>query len=211
MNATSRNHRPARSAAITTGRRATPQRTARFLSERSGLALLTAAVGATATAGTLIVAAAVRVTIAAPVRERLGYTFRGLPARPDVAVGIFAHNSRVIIGVFGLLLVAQIAAREAGGPGRPQRVMVTVGEVIIAGVVCANVLFVGAALGAYGPRMVGAVLPHGPIELTAYSLALGLYFQGRRRALPAAAMARGAALSVALLAVAAFLETFVTV
>ena len=52
--------------------------------------------------------------------------------------------------------------------------------------IVANVLVVGAGLGAYGARMVRAELPHGPVELAAYALALGLYLQGRRRALPAA-------------------------
>ena len=161
--------------------------------------------------GSMLAAGAVRLAMATPIRERLGYAFRGVPARPDVAIGIFAHNLRAILGVFGLLLVAQIASRATGGAGRAQRVTIMVGEGILAGVVSANVLVVGAALGAYGPRMVRAVLPHGPIELAAYSLALGLYLEGRRRALPAAHVAKVAALSVGLLALAAALETFVTV
>jgi Stage II sporulation protein M len=181
------------------------------LPERHGLARLTATVGATATAGSMLVAGAVHVAIGAPVRERLGYTFRGVPARPDVAIGIFAHNLRAMLGVFGLLLVAQITERTAGDPGRAQRATVMAGELILAGVVSANVLVVGAAVGAYGRRMVLATLPHGPIELAAYSLAPGLYLQGRRRALPGAHVAKVAALSVALLAFAAALETFVTV
>ena len=52
-------------------------------------------------------------------------------------------------------------------------------------------LVVGAAIGAYGTRMVGAMLPHGPVELAAYSLALALYLHGRRRALPAACIGHG--------------------
>ena len=112
-------------------------------------------------------------------QRRLGYTFRGVPARPDVAIGIFAHNLRAILGVFGLLLVAQIAARATGGAGRAQRVTIMVGEADPRRrVASTNVLVVGAALGAYGPRMVLAMLPHGPIELAAYSLALGLYLAG---------------------------------
>ena len=85
------------------------------------------------------------------------------------------------------------------------------GELILAGVIAANVLVVGAALGAYGARMVRASLPHGPVELAAYTLALALYVQGRRRALPTAHLAKTIAASVALLALAAALETFVTV
>jgi hypothetical protein len=181
------------------------------LAERNALARLTAMVGATATAGSMLVAGAVRLAMGAPVRERLGYTFRGVPARPDVAIGIFAHNLRAILGVFGLLLVAQITERTPAGPGRAQRVTIMVGEIILVGVASANVLVLGAAVGAYGPRMVRAVLPHGPIELASYSLVLGLYLQGRRRALPGDHVAKVAAISVALLALAAGLETFVTV
>ena len=197
-----------------TMRRSPPSKSAPMGSvppERYGLARLTATVGGTTIAGSMLVAGAVRVAMAAPIRERLGYTFRGVPARPDVAIGIFAHNLRAILGVFGLLLVAQIAARATGGAGRVHRVTIMVGEIILVGVASTNVLVVGAALGAYGPRMVRAVLPQGPIELAAYSLALGLYLEGRRRALPAAHVAKVAALSVALLALAAALETFVTV
>ena len=57
--------------------------------------------------------------------------------------------------------------------------------------IAANVLVVGAALGAYGERMVRAMLPHGPVELAAYALALALYLQGRSRALPAAPPGQG--------------------
>ena len=197
-----------------TMRRSPPSKSApvgSVLPERYGLARLTATVGGTTIAGSMLAAGAVRVAMAAPIRERLGYTFRGVPARPDVAIGIFAHNLRAILGVFGLLLVAQIASRATGGAGRAQRVTIMVGEGILVGVASANVLVVGAALGAYGPRMVRAVLPHGPIELAAYSLAVGLYLEGRRRALPAAHVAKVAALSLGLLALAAALETFVTV
>ena len=56
--------------------------------------------------------------------------------------------------------------------------------------------------------MVRATLPHGPVEVAAYALALALYLQGRRRPLPAARMAATIVASVALLALAALLETF---
>ena len=60
----------------------------------------------------------------------------------------------------------------------------------------------------YGERMVRAILPHGPFEVAAYSLALTLYTQGRHRPLPAVRLAGTIAASVALLALAALLETF---
>ena len=55
-----------------------------------------------------------------------------------------------------------------------------------------------------------ALMPHGPVELAAYSLAIALYLQDRRRNLPAAYVATVAAACVALLAIAAVLETWVT-
>lgn len=176
--------------------------------ETGGLA---ARVSAVTFASVLVVAGVVRVALAAGAREWLGYSFRGLPARLDVALGIFAHNGRAILGVFGLLLVAQIAARAPGGPGPVLRIIGAGGELILAGVIATNVLVVGAALGAYGERMVKAMLPHGPVELAAYSLALAVYLHGRRRALPTAHLVKVAVASVALLALAALLETFANV
>ena len=85
------------------------------------------------------------------------------------------------------------------------------GEALLAAAVAANLIVIGASFGAYGTRMVRAALPHGPVELAAYSLALALYLQGRTRALPARHMLAVVALSVAMLALAAVLETFVNV
>ena len=67
-----------------------------------------------------------------------------------------------------------------------------------------------AALGAYGSRMAGALLPHGPVELSAYALMGALYLHGRHAVLSGRAITTTAATSVALLALAAVLETFVT-
>ena len=82
---------------------------------------------------------------------------------------------------------------------------------MLAGGVAANVIVIGASFGAYGTRMVRAALPHGPVELAAYSLALALYIQGRRRQLPVRHILAVAALSTSALAAAALLETFVNV
>jgi uncharacterized membrane protein SpoIIM required for sporulation len=59
--------------------------------------------------------------------------------------------------------------------------------------------------------MVGAVLPHGPVELAAFTLAIALYLHSRRQTLPARQIAATITSCVALLAVAAVLETFVNV
>lgn len=177
----------------------------------AGTVALAVRIAVLAFAGVLLVAGVVAASLAAGARAWLGYRFPGLPARSNVAVGIFAHNCRAILGVFGLLLVAQLAARRSERPGRAQRLILAAGELILAGVIVANVLVVGAGLGAYGERMARAELPHGPIELAAYALALALYLQGRKRILPADHLTKVVAASVALLALAATLETFVNV
>lgn len=174
-------------------------------------AWLAAGVAVLAVAGVLTVAAIVDLAFAGRARAWLGYRFPGLPARPNVAVVIFLHNARAILGLYGLLLVAQLAARRPDGRGRAQHLILAGGELILAGEIAANLLVVGAGLGAYGQRMARAELPHGPVELTAYALALALYVQGRRRALPAGHLAKVVAASIALLALAAVLETFVNV
>jgi len=180
-------------------------------SPTSGHAALALRIALMTCAAVLVVAGAVRVTVADQARGWLHYSFPGVPPRADVAVGIFLHNGRAILGVLGLLLIAQLAARRPEDPGRAQRLILVAGELILAAVITVNVLVVGAGLGAYGARMVGADLPHGPVELAAYALALSIYLQGRRRALPAAHLAKVVAASVALLALAATLETFVNV
>jgi hypothetical protein len=154
-------------------------------------------------------AAAIRLLAAAPTRRWLHYPFRGVPDRFGVAVSIFAHNGRAMAGVLGLLLVAQVAARSASGPGPAQRSLRAVGELLLAGLVAANVLRVGVSLGAFGTRMAVAMLPHGPVELAAFATALALYLRGRGRPLSIRQLVMTAAVSVALLAAAAALETFV--
>ena len=77
--------------------------------------------------------------------------------------------------------------------------------------IAANLLVVGAALGAYGTRMLRAVLPHGPVELAAFALAIALYLQGRHRAIAVRHLIATGAASLGLLAAAAVLEALVIV
>ena len=177
--------------------------------QRLELARLAILIGVVAIAACMVLAGVV--AMAAPVQARgwLGFTFPGLAARPAVAVGILAHNLRSLSGVFVLLIFARLAARAPDK--RSARLGVRLGEVILAGAITANVAVVAAALGAYRERMVLALMPHGPVELAAYSLAIALYLQDRRRNLPAAYVAKVAVACVALLAIAAVLETWVSV
>ena len=57
--------------------------------------------------------------------------------------------------------------------------------------------------------MLVAMLPHGPVELAAYSLALAPLPAGPPPSAPRSPHGRGRCASVALLALAAVLETFV--
>jgi hypothetical protein len=177
-------------------------------SDRRDLARLAIRVSALAVGASIVVAAVVGATTLAEARRWLGFSFRAIPARPDIAIGIFANNVRSILGVFGLLAFARLAGRSRDV--RTRRWTVRLGELILLGAVTANVVTVGAGLGAYGERMVRALLPHGPVELAAYSLALALYLQDRHRPVRVYYILRVAAVSVALLAVAAALETFVS-
>lgn len=169
---------------------------------------LAALIAAALTGCVLLVALVTRVALASQARDWLHYTFPGVPHRLGSAAWIFANNGRELLGVLGLLLIAQLGVRRAGGPTSAQQLVRSGGEVLIVGVIAANVLVIGTAVGAYGQRMVRAMLPHGPVEVAAYTLALALYLQGRRRPLPPHRLAGTIAASVILLAAAALLETF---
>ena len=161
-----------------------------------------------------MIALVVHLWFAAAARRWLAFPFAGIPARPSTAAIIFSHNLRALAAVCGLLLIAQSAYWSAARPREPgpaHRTLRWLGEALLAAAVAANLLVIGASFGAYGTRMVRAALPHGPVELAAYSLALALYLQGRTRALPARHMLAVLALSVATLALAAVLETYVNV
>ena len=173
--------------------------------------LLTVRVAGLLLAATIVIASATWLLAAVPIRRWLQFAFPGVPARAGEAVAIFIHNGRVLAGVFGLLLIAQLALRNPDARWRVQRSLRSVGEALLAGLVAVNVLLVGASVGAYGIRMVRAMLPHGPIELAAYALALALYLRGRHRVLPTRELVTIAVTSVLLLAAAAVLETFASV
>ncbi len=161
-------------------------------------------------ASVLVIASLTRVVLTDQAAGWLGYRFPGVPARVGDAVLIFEHNLAAVLGVLGVLPIAQIAARAPHGPGPVQRAVQICAELVLAAAIAANTLTVGVSVGAYGTRMLVAMLPHGPVELAAYTLPIALYLHGRRRALPARQLAATIASSITLLAIAAVLETFVT-
>jgi len=178
-----------------------------------GTARLAARIAGALTIAAFLVALTVRLAVAAHARHWLAFPFAGVPSRPAEVTSIFLHNLRAVSAIGGLLLVAQSAYwnTRARQPGPIHRMLQRVGEALLAAAAAANVIVVGASLGAYGIRMTRAALPHGPVELMAYALALALYLQGRHRRLPLGHIVAVGSLSVATLALAALLETFVNV
>jgi hypothetical protein len=157
---------------------------------------------AAATAGVVAVAAA------GPARELLGFTFPGVEDRLSEVVSILANNLRVLAAVFVACAAAQLSRSapnvESG------RVVVLLCDGVLAVVAAWHALLVGAGVGAYGGRMLATLVPHGPVELAAYSLALGLYVTARRERLERRRwLAAGAASAIGLL-LAAVLEVYVT-
>ena len=165
-------------------------------------------IAATGLLAVSLVAVVVDIAFAGTVRGWLDYPFSGIPPHASVAVEIFAHNLRALAGVLGALIIAQAGWRRPGGPSRTQQIIGRLAELMIASAVAVNTIMIGASVGAYGQRMIVAMLPHGPVELTGDVLALALYWQGRRRRLAPGDIAMVSAISVGLLAVAAALETF---
>jgi hypothetical protein len=159
----------------------------------------------------LLVAVFVRWAFAASARHWLGFGFPGVARRPETAAIAFTHNVRALLAVAGLLLVGQSRYFAERPPGRVHRTVRLAGEALLGAIVAANVIVVGAGFGAYGARMVRAVLPHAPLELGAYVLALALYVEGRRRPLAARQIVLVGTMCVAALAFAAMLETYVSV
>ena len=174
---------------------------------------LAGCVAATLTIACGVIVLVVHLWFAAAARRWLAFPFAGIPARPSTAAIIFSHNLRALAAVCGLLLIAQSAYGPAGTaqPGPLHGTLRRLGEALLGAAVAANLIVIGASFGAYGTRMLRAALPHGPVELAAYSLALALYLQGRRRRLPARGVFAVLALSVVMLALAAVLETYVHV
>ena len=162
------------------------------------------------TAATAAVAAIVRLGWPAEARRLLDFGFTGVPARLDTAVSIFTGNARLLAAVFAAILVAQspwLAGRDATR-GTALSALTAAVDTLLALSVAVNVALVGSALGAYGNRMAVAMLPHGPIELAAYALALALYLRARRGPLAARHVFAVGVVCLGGLALAALLETF---
>jgi hypothetical protein len=187
------------------------QRNARVIEPLGATASLAARIAGVLTVTVLAVGLAVHLESADWARRLLAFRFPGVPAEPAVASASFLHNLHALLAIGGALLVAQAPylANRTAQPGSIHRTLQGACEAVLAGGVAANVIVIGASFGAYGPRMIRAALPHGPVELAAYSVAIALYIQGRRQPLAACHVLAIAAVSTSALGAAAVLETYV--
>lgn len=133
-------------------------------------------------------------------RSTLRFGFGGVEHSGAEVARIALHNSRYAAGT---LLCALLASRIPA-------LAVLLADLVLASVLAFNAGLVGVAYGAYGWRAVAATAPHLPVEFAGISLAGGAYLHARRRPLSARAIAAVAAACAALLLVAAFLETYVS-
>ena len=158
------------------------------------------------------VAIVVRVACAAQARELLGYRFGGVAREPASALSILAHNAQILLAILVAAALVQTPWVRAHAPARRRpsaQFVVSMVDTYLVLALAFNVLVVGGALGAYGERMVRAVLPHGPLEALAFAAALDLYLRGRAGRLTGARVAGTALAATVALAVAAGLETYV--
>jgi len=151
----------------------------------------------------------VRLAAASAVRDLLGFGFAGIPQRLGEVVSIWVNNMRLLAALMLAAVVARLARSEGAPSGPPTWAVLWLCDAVLVAVAAGHAVLVGASVGAYGERMVRGLLPHGPIELAAFSIGVALYVAARRETV---APRRFVALSAAAaggLAVAAAMEVFV--
>lgn len=148
-------------------------------------------------AAALAVALVPRAATAA--REAFGFTLHAPLAGSwsDVAT-YFVANLRVVAAVF-----LASWARPRCGRLRPAL------DALVALTAAVNAGVLGAAIGAYGSRLVPSLL-HVPLEWAALAAALGTYRASRRIALSLSCMLAGGVAAGVLLVAAAVVEVFAT-
>jgi hypothetical protein len=159
-----------------------------------------------------LIALAVAAGAAAPARRALGFGFGGLRPGPQTALAIFAHNAMLLGGVILAAAVVHLAGRRKLASAQRLGADVLARsalDALVALEAAFNVAILGAAIGAYGTRMLRAILPHGPLELLAFAGGLALYRHAREGRLGWPLLLWAGAALLALLAGAALLETYV--
>lgn len=167
---------------------------------------------AIAAAAAAAIALLVHAFAAETARDALAFTFPGIESTWGGAAAIFANNARKLAGVLALALMLQVPwmSGERAADDRPDwhRRLAVFTDSCLLGVLAATFLAVAAGIGAYGTRMLAAILPHGPLELAAFAVAVVLYRHARRGRVEIRRAAVLAASGLALLAVAAPVEVF---
>jgi hypothetical protein len=177
-----------------------------FPPDAQELALVAAAIALAAIALAATVALATHLLLAGWARRELRFTFPGVPRTVGEWWRVFSWNARQ--------LGAPLAAAGLVGLRGPRPSRIAVSLELVVGVfvlvtVAVNILYVGLALGAYGLRAAWWLAPHGPVELAAYASGLAVWARALQGRLTIRLGLGGAAVSVALLAVAAAIETAV--
>jgi len=141
-------------------------------------------------------------------RNQEPMTFAGLRDRnASEWLSLFAWNLRHLITP--LAAAGLVLWRDPTLP-RWARMLFGVFEALVSLAICveiaSNIANIAIALGGYSTRTALWLAPHGPLELSAYALALGVWAQALRRKLGAGLAVRAGVLSVMLLALAAAVE-----
>jgi hypothetical protein len=133
-------------------------------------------------------------------RATLRFGFGGLDHTRAEAARIAAHNARYAAGTLVCALVI---------PWLPTWTRLAT-DYVLATLLTLNAGTVGIAFGGYRWRAVAATAPHLPVELAGLSLAGGAYLHARKQPLSARSLITTAGGCALLLAVAAFIETYVS-
>ncbi len=131
-------------------------------------------------------------------RAQLGFGFPSAPRQLGEAAAIGVHNAR-----YG---AAVLLASLAVGWTPALRPLL---DAALAALLGFNAGAIGLSLGAYGTRLLEAIVLHGTLELAAFALAGGAYLRARRGALGPCALLGAGAASLVLLATAALVEAWV--
>jgi hypothetical protein len=156
---------------------------------------------------TVLAAALTGALCCGQARVLLAVHFTAQPATSSEALGIWLHNLRSELGV-AVFAFIDPACRHLLDGGEPvwRRLLVSVGDVCVAGWAVGSSTLAGVLLGAYGARQLEAFVPDGPVEVTAWLLLILLYVDVRHGRTSGKAAAVRLAVVAALLAVAAVLE-----
>jgi hypothetical protein len=172
--------------------------------------LAAARIAAATLAFAALAALTVHLASAAQARQVLGFTFPGIPRRLSQSEAIFLNNARMLAGILvGAGVVQLLAVDQSRGLDHALGIGVrTICDVALAIATLVNALIVGSSLGAYGSRALSSMLPHGPFELGAFSLALSLYLSARRSEVTRRRFVVTGVVAMAALAIGAMLEVY---